>query len=240
MKTCRNSYSFPLLTSLMLLLLATNTSAQLKLPRVLGSNMVLQQGRAVPIWGWARAGSKVTVHFARQTKSALADPAGYWQVKLDPLKASSTPATLEIDNDTSRVMLQNVLVGEVWLCSGQSNMEYRMKKPQGYANPARGADSAELELVTHHPLIRLLTVDKVLSLPDATTDGWHESEGAALEKASAMGYFFAKRIQQSLHVPVGIISSSWGGSRIEPWTPPSGYAALPAFAAEAAQQPLKI
>src|SRR4051812_27341412 len=110
-------------------LVSTRAGAQLKLPNVLGSNMILQRDMPVPIWGWAKQSSTVMVKFAGQTKSAIADTGGRWQVNLDALKANSIPQVLMIINDQTSLSLTNVLVGEVWLCSGQSNMEYRMKKP---------------------------------------------------------------------------------------------------------------
>ncbi|MEI6947819.1 sialate O-acetylesterase [Paraflavisolibacter sp. H34] len=213
-------------------LLFSGAQAQIRLPRVIGSNMILQRNQPVPLWGWAKPGATVKLQFANQTQTAVAGADGRWQLQLSPLQASSTPRSLTLTSDTSTVVLDNILVGEVWLCSGQSNMEYQVKKPAGYKDPARGADSAALELNRPNAAIRLFTVEKKLSHPDVTSNGWQESRGAALEQASAAGYFFAKNLQQTLQVPVGIISSSWGGSRIEPWTPPSGYAALPAFRKE--------
>ncbi|WP_345954828.1 sialate O-acetylesterase [Mucilaginibacter sp. PAMB04168] len=214
--------------------------AQVKLPKVFGSNMVLQRSEFVPVWGWTKAGKAVKVKFGGQIKTATADTGGYWKVTLNPMPANSKPQDLTITSDTSILKLTNILVGEVWLCSGQSNMEYTMKLNRGYAKPARGVDSAELELAVANPAIRLFKVEKKLSLPDVTTTGWNESRGEALEQISAAGYYFAKNLQAKLKVPVGIISSSWGGSRIEPWTPASGYAALPAFTKEAAQPKMMI
>jgi len=218
----------------LLALFCTPVFAQLRLPKVLGSNMVLQRNQPVPVWGWVNPGKAVKVTFGGQVKAAVADSSGYFKVVLNPLKASAVPQVMFITSDTSIVKLNNILVGEVWLCSGQSNMEYNLKLMKGYAKPAKGIDSAELELTQNNPNIRLFKVEKKLSLPDVTTTGWSECKGEALELTSAAGYYFAKSIQEKLHVPVGVIASSWGGSRIEPWTPPSGYAALPAFAKEAA------
>ncbi|CAM3951477.1 sialate O-acetylesterase [Mucilaginibacter galii] len=217
-----------------LALFSATAFAQVRLPNVLGSNMVLQRNQPVPVWGWVNPGKAVKVAFGGQAKGAVADGAGYFKVVLNPLKANTSPQVMTITSDTATIKLQNILVGEVWLCSGQSNMEYTMKLMKGYAKPAKGVDSAELELTKINPNIRLFKVEKKLSFPDVTTTGWNECQGEALAQTSAVGYYFAKNIQEKLKVPVGIIASSWGGSRIEPWTPPSGYAALPAFAKEAA------
>lgn len=229
-----------LLIAVLILGIYSTASAQIRLPHIIGSNMVLQRNQPVPIWGWTKAGKTVQVKFANQTKTVVADTGGYWKTSLNALTASSKPQEMNISSDTSVIKLTNILVGEVWLCSGQSNMEYTMKLHQGYAKPLKGIDSTEIEITKENPNIRLFKVEKKLSLPDVTTTGWNESKGEALEQISAPAYYFAKNIQAKLKVPVGIISSSWGGSRIEPWTPPSGYAALPAFAKEAAQSKLII
>ncbi|MDT3402882.1 sialate O-acetylesterase [Mucilaginibacter terrae] len=226
--------------ALITLLICVTASAQIRLPKVIASNMVLQQKQPVPVWGWAKAGRTVKVTFGSQTKTATADTAGYWKVTLSSLKANDKPQDLLISSDTSNIKLTNILVGEVWLCSGQSNMEYTMRLMKNYTKPAKGIDSAELELTTNNPQIRLFKVEKKLSLPDVITTGWNECGGEALAQMSAAGYYFAKNLQAKLHVPIGIISSSWGGSRIEPWTAPSAYTVLPAFAKEAAQTPLMI
>ena len=223
--------SFKLLLTLMLFFVCANQSiAQIRLPKIIGGNMVLQRNQALPIWGWAVPGKQVTVKFSGQLKSVVAGTDGYWKVLLNPLAANDKPQNMVIKSDTSTVTLNNILIGEVWLGGGQSNMEYVMKRHSGYTKPAKGIDSAELELSVHNPQIRLFLVEKKLSLPDVTTKyGWHEAEGVALEEFSAPGYYFAKQLYNALHVPIGIIASSWGGSRIEPWTPFSAYAALPAF-----------
>lgn len=183
-------------------------NAQITLPHIIGSNMVLQQGQPIAVWGWTKPGLSVQVKFDKHIETTVAGMDGRWQVKLPPLSASSTPQNMTIISDTSKVTLENILVGEVWLCSGQSNMEYMMKKLSNYKGPAKGADSAELELNNSNPAIRLFKVEKKLSTPDVTSTGWHESSGKALEQISAAGYFFAKDLQKILKVPVGIISSS--------------------------------
>jgi sialate O-acetylesterase len=213
-----------------LLLFASLAYAQLKLPNVIGSNMVLQRGQTLPVWGWADKESTVTVSFAGQQKKAQANADGYWKVQLSSLKASATPAQMLIASGKDTIRLNNILVGEVWLCSGQSNMEYMMKNT--YAKPAHGADSTELALTDNEPQIRLFKVEKKLGTPDVVTTGWHESSGDALAQFSAAGYFFAKNIHQKLNVPIGMIVSSWGGTQIEPWTPVSAYTGNPLYNGE--------
>lgn len=224
--------------TLFFLLFAGLAQAQIRLPNILGSNMVLQRGRQVPVWGWAGAGKAVKVQFGGEQKNTVANADGYWKVMLSPLTASDKPRTMIITSDTSKTELTNILVGEVWLGGGQSNMEYLMKLV--HAKPAKGVDSAALELSVTNPQIRLFKVQKKLSLPDVTTTGWNESGGEALEQMSAPAYYFAKRLYYALHIPIGMIASSWGGSRIEPWTPTWAYGGLPAFKAETAVKPLVI
>jgi sialate O-acetylesterase len=215
--------------SLAWLLISSQAIAQLKLPHVIGSNMVLQCKQVLPIWGWAAKGDKVTVKFGAQQKTATANDDGYWRLSLSPLKASAMPADMQIVAGKETITLKNILVGEVWLCSGQSNMEYPMLKGYSQAPPVRGADSAALELSVNNPQIRLFNVKKKLNIPDAETDGWQECAGTALGQFSAAGYFFARDLQQKLKVPVGMISSTWGGTQIEPWTAASAYQNDPLF-----------
>ncbi len=221
-----------------LILLISFTQAQIRLPKIIGSNMVLQRNQVVPVWGWAKPGKQVMVKFSGQQKNAIADDQGYWKILLFPLKTSLQPQKMVISSDTTTINLTNILVGEVWLCSGQSNMEYLMKLV--HAKPAKGIDSAALEILTHNPQIRLFKVKKELSTPDVTTTGWNESGGESLEQFSAPGYYFAKTLYAKLHIPIGMIVSSWGGSRIEPWTPPSGYANLPIFKDSFVKEPILI
>lgn len=217
----------------------TFSFAQLRLPKVLGSNMVLQREKPVPVWGWASAGEKVTVQFAGQSVSAVTDKEGFWKVVLSPLQTASVPSEMNITASNS-IVLKNILVGEVWLCSGQSNMESPMKISRGYAKPARGTDIAETDMARAYPNIRLFLVQKILSSPDVTTTGWTECSDTSLQKFSAAGFYFAKNIQAEINVPIGMISSSWGGSRIEPWTPAEAYKSLPAFSPDTQKQPFMI
>ena len=229
----------PALTGVMLIFtLLTASSAlsadatALKLPAIFGDNMVLQQQQSVPVWGWSRPGAKVTVKFAGQSKSARADAAGRWLVKLGKLKASFTPQSLVIEAGETKTFT-NILVGEVWLGSGQSNME----KPIGKQPGQKPTLNAEQELAAaNYPNIRIFKVEKMLSATPRTDlekfYGWQECSSNALNTVSfsAAAYFFGREIHTNLNVPVGLIESSWGGTRIEPWTPPVGFASVPSLA----------
>ena len=201
--------------------------AQLRLPAVFSDNMVLQRDKPLNIWGQASAGEKVTVQFASQTKTASADAAGNWMVTLQPLKLSATAADLVVSGATSpSITLRNILAGDVWLCTGQSNMEYPLdRKLKKYAAPARGIDKAADALTETGPdAIRYLYVEKNLNkIPQLPTKGWVNGNDTITRYISAIGYFFAKEIYAKTKVPIGIISSSWGGTRIEQWTPDWAY-----------------
>lgn len=195
-------------------------AAQMRLPQIIGHNMVLQQKKPLPVWGYASPGDKVTVSFNGQSKSTLTQPDGRWQVVLDPLPASATPRTLTITG-RSTIELKNILVGEVWLCSGQSNMEYTMRKNSKVDLPQQMSPNpvAELDHASNDN-IRLFLVDrKQLSRPDTLHTRWSVARDSALRSFSAAAYFFAKELNRQLRVPVGVISAAVPGSAIEPWLP---------------------
>jgi len=206
--------------------------AELKLPAIFGDNMVLQQQQRVPVWGWAAPGAEVVVTFSGQTKSTHADAAGKWLVKLAKLKASAEPQTLVVESGETK-SFTNILVGEVWLCSGQSNME----KPLGPQPGQKPVFNYEAELATaDYPQLRLFKIGRTLSTtPQADlekTSGWLACDSNSLEgvKFSAAAYFFGREIHTNLNVPVGLVESSWGGTKIEPWTPPIGFEQVPSLA----------
>ena len=194
--------------------------AAVSLPNVLGSNMVLQQERPVPIWGWADAGEKITVSFAGQTKTTTAGKDGKWMVKLTSLKASSDPRNLTVKG-TNSITLENILVGEVWICSGQSNMEWSIRQS---ANAKEEIENA------NYPQIRLFNVPGHTTAPLPQEKGkgnWTVCQSNTAQGFSAVGYYFGRRLNKELKVPVGLIGSNWGGTRIEPWTTLDGFKSVP-------------
>jgi len=215
---------------LLLSLCSGSLVAQTRLPAVISTNMVLQRNTRVPVWGWAAPNTAVKVTFAGQSVNTTAGADSTWQVKLAPLVVSNTPQTMIITAGIQQIKLDNILVGDVWLCSGQSNMNYPMDKSiNHFTNPAKGTDSAAIAMRQSHPGIRIMKVEMSYRLPGVTSTGWQLCEGRTLERSSAAGFFFARQIHQKLGVPVGIITSAWDGSRIEPWTPPAAYKTLPEF-----------
>ncbi len=196
------------LTSL-LAALAFSARAEIKLPAIIGDNMVLQQKQANPIWGWDTPGTEVTVTFAGQTKTAKAGADGKWTVKLDAVPANAQPATIGIKGTNTRE-LKNVLVGEVWICSGQSNMQWSVN----------ASWDADLEIATaKYPNIRLISVPQVgTQEPQQDFKGqWVECSPQTVGPFSAVGYFYGRVLHRMLDVPVGLINNAWGGSAAEAW-----------------------
>jgi sialate O-acetylesterase len=215
----------------LLLALAGPVQANVVLPRILGHNMVLQRDKPVAIWGTSSPGEVVTVQFGAQNPRTVANASGHWQVMLKPLAASATPADLTIKGSNT-IQLHNILVGEVWLCSGQSNMEYTMRKSSKVTLPP-GADTTAVHELdrAHDPAIRIFLVNrKELSKSDSLHRGWSVAQDSALRSFSAPAYFFAKELHQKLGVPVGVVSSAVPGSRIEPWIAAEAFQKDPAFA----------
>jgi sialate O-acetylesterase len=207
----------PILTALLLPI-----RAEVSCPPVFGSHMVLQQDRPIPVWGKAAAGEKVTVKFGSATLTVHAGNDGAWQVKLPALAASETPRSLVVSG-TNELRFDDVLVGEVWLCSGQSNME----KPLGERKGQRPTDNAEEEIrKANHPLIRVFQMPRGgRAQENDLTMRWHPCTSEVVNQMSfsAAAYFFGREVQAKLDVPVGLIHSSVGGTRIELWTPPEAY-----------------
>ncbi|MDR0543361.1 MAG: hypothetical protein LBH19_14280, partial [Dysgonamonadaceae bacterium] len=198
---------------------STAIDAHVSLPIVFSDNMVLQQGVPVSIWGNAMPNEKVTVKFQAQTKQTAADANGKWAVALDPLTATKIPQQLTVKGKKNAVVRKNILIGEVWLASGQSNMEYAMNSYTYFAKPQKGdPDHQEKALKSAgNPIIRTLFVKQNLNTDTLPSDGWQMLGKKTLAPVSAPGYFFAKILADSLDVPVGLISTSWGGTVIESW-----------------------
>jgi sialate O-acetylesterase len=194
-----------LLTALMLLPLAAQ-AAELKLAALFSDHMVLQCDKPVPIWGWAPAGETVKVEFAGQTKKTTADTNGKWTVKLDPLKASAEPRELKVGG----LVIRDVLVGEVWLGSGQSNMAMGVNRARDYST-----EQAAAKL----PLIRMFKENSaVANLPQSDASGqWVICSPETVGTFSATLYFFGRELCRELKVPMGLINSSVGGTPIESW-----------------------
>jgi sialate O-acetylesterase len=189
--------------------LAGVTQAELKLPAILGDHMVLQQKQSNPVWGWDTPGTEVTVTFAGQSVSARAGEDGRWTVKLAPLPANAAGGTLKVAGSTTRE-IQDVLVGEVWMCSGQSNMQWRLNQSWNGDLEAAASD---------FPGIRLIKVPQVgtQELQKDFKGGWRLSTPQTAADFSAVGLLFGRYLHEILKVPVGLIDNAWGGSAAEAW-----------------------
>jgi sialate O-acetylesterase len=197
------------------LLFAHAAMADVTLPAIFGDRMVLQQNSRVPIWGWAEPGEKVRVKGSWQWlggASATADADGKWMVTIKTPKANNLPLSLTITG-YNEIVLTDVLAGEVWICSGQSNMEYTLARLGDAQNLTAAAES-------ENPRIRLFTVQKkVAATPQTDCVGsWQHCKPETVKDFSAVGYYYGKKLNETLNVPIGLISSNWGGTVAEAWT----------------------
>ncbi len=190
--------------------------SQIKLASILGDNMVLQRNSEVKLWGKAKPGEKLIIKADWNTASmnTTCNEKGEWLVKIKTSEAGG-PHTISIASPKEKVVLKNILLGEVWLCSGQSNMEMPMN---GFNDsPINGAN--ELLLDADNDNIRLFKVARAISASpvDTCSGSWSPASAETAGQFSAVAYLYAKELQQKLKVPVGVICSSWGGSAIEAW-----------------------
>ncbi len=180
------------------------------MPLVFSDGMVLQRNKQIPVWGWADANEKVEVHFNKQTKTITTDATGKWMVKLDSEKAGG-PFELTISGK-NKIVIKDVWVGEVWICSGQSNMEFQMYKTMNF--------KTEIE-DSNYPMIRHFGVAQDLSgspKEDLKAGKWVVCNKETISDFTAVGFFFAKKLYAELKIPIGIINTSWGGTCVETWT----------------------
>ena len=203
---------FLILTTLLLVPLVTLHAADLKLVAVFSDHMVIQREKPVPVWGWADAGETITAEFAGQKKSAITDATGKWQVKLDPMTANAESRSLIVQSGKPdrKLAVQDVLGGEVWLGSGQSNMAMRVSGAQNFKNE---------QATANHPQIRAFNEgSKTSAKAKADASGkWTVCSPDSVGTFSATLYFFGRELQRELNVPVGLINSSVGGTPIESW-----------------------
>ena len=192
-------------------LFACILSGEIRTPAIIGNNMVLQQNHKNPIWGWGNPGELIQVQIAEQNHKVEVSPEGYWKVSLDPMPASATPKVMTIQG-SSELKFENILVGEVWLCSGQSNMGWALGN----------SDDSDLEIMTaNYPNLRLVSVPQV-GTQEAQTDfngRWESTTPEVAKNFSAVGYLFGRRLHLALGIPVGLIDNAWGGSACEAWIP---------------------
>ena len=218
----RGKVSFLTIIIALVLMSASPVRAEVRLPAVIGDNMVLQCCEEAPIWGWAAPREKISVigSWAANTSWAtVADRSGKWLVRIHPPKQTGGPHTLTVKGENT-ITVKNILVGEVWVASGQSNMQWSLNA----VNNAREEIAA-----ANYPEIRLFYVPRVPAIEPMqdVKASWKVCTPNDAQGFSAVAYFFGRYIHQQVRVPVGLINTSWGGTRIEPWTPPTGFEAVP-------------
>ena len=195
---------------LVLLFTALPIKAELRLPALFSDHMVLQQNLENPVWGWADAGSQISVTIAGHVATTQVGEDGRWVVKLPAMQVVSDPLEMVVTNGDATVTVSDILIGEVWLCSGQSNMQWSVRQ----------AYDADLEAATaNYPQIRLITVPQVgTQEPQQDFVGrWDVCSPETVVEFSAVGYFFGRQLHQTLGVPIGLIDNAWGGSAAEAW-----------------------
>jgi sialate O-acetylesterase len=184
--------------------------ANVTLPKIFSNNMVLQRNRPIPVWGWAASGEKVTVQFNKQVKTIKADKTGQWKIILDP-EAAGGPFELTIKGK-DQLTVNNILVGEVWICSGQSNMEWIVRNTNNAQEEIKNAN---------FPQIRHIKIPNTVAaspLKDIPGGEWKVCSPETVPDFTAVGYFFARDLFRQLQVPIGLINTSWGGTMVETWT----------------------
>lgn len=204
--------------------MALAVRADVALAPLFSDGAVLQCDKPVAVWGTAAAGERVSVSFAGQIGQAQAGPDGRWMVYLEPLVASAQGTDLTASGAKNQIVVHDVVVGEVWLCSGQSNMEFAVN---------RAMDAPEEIADARFPLLRHVAIDRQEAdapVDHVKTSGWKPATPENVGGFTAVGYFFARDIHQKLGVPVGIVHSSWGGTPVEAWMSPMALGGNPAFA----------
>lgn len=210
--------AFTLFAILICLLSVQPIKAEVKLPAIVSSHMVLQRNTTVVLWGWANANEKITIEasWLKTIQQIKADKNGDWKIEIKTTE-SKDPQTLKIKSKESNIILNDILFGEVWLCSGQSNMQQSLEGYMG--QPTFGAIQAIAN--SNNPNLRLFSVDRLgakTPLNDVEKyTGWQQASPDTVTKFSAVAYFYGVQLQKILDVPVGMIHTSWGGSKVEAW-----------------------
>lgn len=196
--------------TLVLFVIAYTLRAEVTLPKIFGDNMVLQRDRAIVVWGWASAKEKITVQLNKQTKTVSAGKDGQWKVSLSA-EAAGGPYQLVVKGKNT-ITLSNVLIGDVWICSGQSNMEWVVRNSN---NAAEEIKQAQYPAIRHFKVPNTVASTPKNDLPDGS---WKLCTPENVGDFTAVGYFFARELVKELNVPIGLINTSWGGTHSETWT----------------------
>jgi sialate O-acetylesterase len=248
-----NKHLWGSIGAVLILAIAATAAQAVELPSIFGSHMVIQREIKVPVWGWAPAGKKITVEFGGQVRSATAGKDGKWTVVLDPMKANSTPQVMSMTESDGpagspargplSVEFEDILIGDNWLCSGQSNMAFDMSFGFGGGDKSRDEDKVKIPEVAitkqhlaevgNYPTLRFyrVTSDAWSEQPQGNCAGsWIVLTPVTARRVSAVSYFFGHRLNQELKIPIGCVQSARGNTRIEPWVSASGFRMVPELA----------
>lgn len=194
----------------LLLLAGIQTATALELPYLIGDGMVVQRNEAIPVWGWAVPGSTIKVTFNKQGKTAIADSSGKWQVSF-PKQEAGGPFALSIEGDGKSFSFKDIWVGDVWVLSGQSNMEWPLRTTE---NAAQAITAAKDKMIRHFKVPRSWASEPAQQLAGGE---WQVTSPEVAGSFSAVGYYFAQHVRKEVDVPIGLLNSTWGGSKIEAW-----------------------
>lgn len=210
----------PVFLGLFLFLLASPLAARVELPPLLGDGAVIQRGEPVVVWGWSEPGAEVTVRFAGEARTVHGDGRGAWRAEFAAREAGG-PHALEISSGAETLSVRDILVGDVWLCSGQSNMEWVLRNAEGAAEDIAASENMNIR--------HFLVPHSWAALPSDRLAGgsWKAAHPASAGDFTAIGYYFARRIQAETGVPIGLLHSSWGGANIESWMSPEALGESP-------------
>ncbi|MEQ8552539.1 MAG: sialate O-acetylesterase [Cyclobacteriaceae bacterium] len=216
--------------TILLLVVSMCANANVKLPLLFNDGIVLQRNKPIPVWGWADAGEKIEIRLNNQVVKTKTGKDGKWMIHLNPEKAGG-PYKMTVKG-LNTIVVNDVLIGEVWICSGQSNMEFTVSNVMNAKEEISGAD---------YPLIRQFLVEKEVSgVPKEDFKGgkWEACNATTVGGFTAVGYFFAKKLHDELKIPIGIINSSWGGTCVETWTSRGAFESSDEFKKMIAEVPL--
>jgi sialate O-acetylesterase len=218
---------------LLILISTTRLFSNITLPKIFGDNMVLQRNRPIPVWGWASANEKITIQFNHQIKTVTADVNGNWKTNLNKELAGGPYQLVVKGNNT--VTFQNVLIGEVWICSGQSNMEMPIEGWGKINNYKEEIAAANYPQIRH---IKIPNTVNTIPQKDISKGEWKVCSPETAGDFTATGYFFARELFNELKVPIGLINTSWGGTHVETWTSREGFESSNEFKTMIAQMPI--
>ncbi|MEP7259005.1 MAG: sialate O-acetylesterase, partial [Flavitalea sp.] len=204
----------------LIILLSMSAMAEIRLPVIFQDNMVLQRGKPCAIWGWSSPKEKINLLFRNTSYTALADKNGKWSISL-PAQEAGGPFDIQLSGK-NKLMLKNILFGDVWICGGQSNMQFHINE-MGPKHPKDLKTTSQIRIFTAAVDIDYVPRD------DLSGGKWEEASDATVENFSAVAYFFGQYLQDKLHVPIGLISDNLGATAVETWMSPESLKAFPQF-----------